>query len=172
MQLWCFFVFFLELLTRKISWSNYCSCRGCVKGPCWNIHFWPGCIWARAEGKQLWWVRTWTMNLVQTWQRRQRNWRQTHRQPAERFHRWKWLPVVEVFVRVHQTKTVDTCSYFVRPTKMFQSEKCRRLLASQCISSGPGRFSLYSCLLGVCFKSPCCLPCVCLSHFLSSGLCG
>lgn len=55
---------------------------------------------------------------------------------------------------------------------MVQSEKCRRLLASQCISSGPGRFSLYSCLLSVCFKSPCCLSSVCLSHFLSSGLCG
>lgn len=69
-------------------------------------------------------------------------------------------------------KTADTCSYFVKPTKMVQSEKCRRLLASQCISSGPGRFSLYSRLLGVCFKSPRCLSCVCLSHFLCSGVCG
>lgn len=75
-------------------------------------------------------------------------------------------------MRVHQTETADTCSYFVRPTKMVQSEKRRRLLASRRISSGPGRFSLYSCLLSVCFKSPRCLACACLSHFLSSGLCG
>lgn len=52
-------MFFLQLLTRKISWSNYCSCCGCVKGPRWNIHFRPECNWARAEGKQLWRVRTW-----------------------------------------------------------------------------------------------------------------